>query len=250
MGSNLTWNNFKSERLDVLQDIERDHFWFQGRLKLVLSALKAHVKKPSPVLADIGCGTGFNLSKWKPYGQTIVGFDRHADRLSNLLAETPAPHLIKGDVESFPVRENSVDVLLALDVIEHVQDETAMDQFYQTLRPQGLLVVTVPAISWLWSYRDQDAGHLRRYSKSGLTQLVLHSGFKLESVKFYQFLLFPLVMLSRLNKQKQTFRNFEDKPPAFLNTVMKIVTRFEVALTNLGVSFPIGSSLIIIARKP
>lgn len=245
----MSWNRFSAERFEVLQNTPRDHFWYAGRRGLVLSALRKSVRQPVPVILDIGCGPGLDLKTWKAFADQVIGIDRHARKTRpEILAEGVA--IIAGDVAALPMRTNSADVVLALDVLEHVEEGPMLDEVLRVLVPGGMLIATVPAFNRLWSYRDEQAGHLRRYTKKSLETCLRDTGFEIQTLDYYQFFLFPLVILSRLfGRRTPTTRSVEDVPPALINWVFRAVNLFEVKLSSWGMRMPIGSSVIVVATK-
>ena len=126
----------------------------------------------------------------------------------------------------------------------------ALAECTRILRSGGMLFLTVPAIPWLWSFRDEDAGHMRRYTRRSLVSCVSNAGFRVEYLRYYQFLLLPLIILSRfLGRTGKATRDLEDAPHPAVNAVLRAVVEIEVKLIELGVRLPIGSSLLMVARK-
>jgi SAM-dependent methyltransferase len=246
----MSWPNFKRERLDVIGRIERHHFWFHGRRQLVQFALGERLDGKAGTIADIGCGTGFNLQAWGRFGDRVLLLDRLSADVRDAGHGRVASWAVCGDVRTLPLAADLIDLVIALDVLEHVPDALTLAECHRVLRSGGMLFLTVPAIPWLWSFRDDDAGHLRRYTRRSLLESVSRAGFAVEYIRFYQFLLLPIVIVSRLlgGKGKRA-RDLEDKPHPAVNAVLRAVTGLEVKLIKLGISFPIGSSLLMVARK-
>lgn len=191
-------------------------------------------------MLDIGCGTGANLTL-AGAGVRTLGVDIHIEEL--------APGMLQGDAVSLPLRSRSVDVILALDVLEHVDDGALLEEAARVLRRGGRLILTVPAVSALWSVRDEAAGHRRRYSRSTLRAVVTRHGFRIRELRGFQFLLLPVVVLSRLTRPASTAaRDFEDAPPHFLNRLFLAINRIEQLLPH-WLQPPVGSSLALVAVK-
>lgn len=242
--------DFTAERFEVLQGIAPTHFWFAGRRRLIGQMLSQCLTHKMDIAVDLGCGAGDALADWKQYANRVIGVDGHADLIHGNVRDTSIS-LMKADVSDLPLPDASAGLVFALDVLEHVQDVTTIQEVNRILSPGGTVLVAVPAHQFLWSYRDDDAGHMRRYSKRSLLDLVQGAGLIVERVLWYQFLLFPMVLVSRfLGRRGAQIRNFEDKPPAFLNWLLRSINLFEVKLNELGVAMPYGSSLLVVARKP
>ncbi|CUH88200.1 putative S-adenosylmethionine-dependent methyltransferase/MSMEI_2290 [Phaeobacter sp. CECT 5382] len=233
-----------------MQQIAPVHFWFEGRRRLVDLILSRDLEEKADVAVDLGCGAGESLSGWKKHAWQVIGIDGHADLIAADF-EDPTVSVMTADVADLPLADESADLVLALDVLEHVPDRQALQEACRILSPGGTLLVAVPAYQWLWSYRDEDAGHLRRYSKRGLRQLIESAGLTVERIRWYQCLLFPMVIVARLlGRRGPRVRDLEDNPPRLFNRLLLGINLFEVRLASLGIGMPFGSSILVTARKP
>jgi SAM-dependent methyltransferase len=229
---------FPLTRLETLRRMESWHFWLVSRRELVSSLLRRELRSGDTLL-DVGCGTGANLGLAGD-GVRRLGVDIHIEELT--------PGLLQGDATALPLRPASVDVILALDVLEHVDDDAMVAEAARVLRDGGRLIVTVPALQSLWSVRDQAAGHRRRYSRSMMQALMARHGFRLRDLRGFQFLLLPLLLLTRLRRTSVAARDFEDAPPRWLNRLLLAVNRFELQLPRF-LRPSLGSSLALVAVK-
>lgn len=233
------------KRFEVLADIEEEHFWFVARRALITGLLRRNVTQKMPVLVDLGCGPGHNLSLWIEFADQVIGIDQHPPKS----AQT-AEKIIEGDVTCVPMQDASTDVVLLLDVLEHVDDVATLAETFRILKPGGLAVLSVPAHPWLWGARDVGASHLRRYSRRALSLTVRNSGLQVARISPYQFFLLPAVILSRLiGKFSTKTRDMEDRPSALVNRVLGWVNGFEAKLSLSGITMPTGSSYVLVARK-
>tara|TARA_R110002049_G_scaffold10127_3_gene50468 strand:+ start:179647 stop:180405 length:759 start_codon:yes stop_codon:yes gene_type:complete len=242
--------DFTAERFHVLQQIAPDHFWFEGRRRLIDVILSQDLKQTAEIAVDLGCGAGDGLIAWKKHARHIIGIDAHAELIANDF-DDPLVSVVTADVSDLPLPDASVDLVLALDVLEHVPDELALQEAYRILRPGGTMLVAVPAYQWLWSYRDVDAGHRRRYSKRSVRALIEGGGLTIKRIRWYQCLLFPIVVMARLlGKRGSRMRNLEDNPPGPISRLLLSVNLLEVKLAGMGLVMPFGSSILVTARKP
>lgn len=218
--------------------MEASHFWFRGRRNLVMGLLAESGSDPGTLL-DAGCGTGYFVEQLRRRGLRAFGLDPLASG-----ARTP---LVCGQVETLPFRAGAFGTLLFCDVLEHVEDRAALAEAWRVLRDRGAVIITVPAHPWLWSHRDEAAGHRRRYTREELEGKVAAAGFRAIRTTYYQCLLFPLVVASRLFGRKRT-RDAEERPGVLANRFMGWITSLELALGR-WLPIPWGSSLVMLACK-
>lgn len=234
------------ERLDWIREVERTHFWHAPRRRLFLDVIQRIVPAGARVL-DVGCGTGALSEALSSRGYDVHGVDPHASAM-----DLDAARFCEGRVDSLPLLDEHFDLVCALDVLEHVDDGVAVRELKRVLRPGGWLLVSVPGYQWLWSERDVVAGHLRRYTLSGLRRLLVDEGFNVERRFGYQFLLLPALVASRWWQRLrpatvQVAR--EDRPGRFVNAILCAINLAEVRLGRV-LRPPIGSSIVMLARKP
>ncbi|WP_158284991.1 class I SAM-dependent methyltransferase [Hoeflea marina] len=217
---------------------------------MIANALTSLGGRAVDTALDIGCGPGTHLRAWSGYARKVFGIDQYAGQVDSAAFDSNT-QLIAGDVASLPFDDNSIDLMFALDVIEHVPDLPTLSEARRVLKPGGHILVTVPAFQWLWSVRDEDAGHLRRYSSAQIREVVEAAGLKVSRIRYYQCLLFPLVVLSRMfGRRSSATRDMEDFPPRLMNAAFRAVNRLEGRIDALGLAMPFGSSLVVLARKP
>jgi SAM-dependent methyltransferase len=235
------------ERLDRIAEIERTHFWFTARRRIVHDALR-RLSLPDPTaIVDAGCGTGTILHGLAGGGARI-GIDPLGEHLGAAATGT-RPAFLRGTITSLPMRADSTDVVLALDVLEHVDDVTALAEVRRILRPTGHLVLTVPAGPRLWSARDDEAGHLRRYTRASIRAALRATGFEVDRCSAFHGALLPLLVASRVaGRRSTTTRDMEDNPRPVVNRILSAVTGAEAAFAERGLRPPVGSSLIVIAE--
>jgi len=227
---------------------DRSHWWFRGRLAVILAALRRALPSRPVRLLELGCGSGNVLAALGDFGEA-VGMDSHADLVAAGRAaglDVRAGHL----PEDLGVAPGWADVVLLLDVIEHVDDDLA------TLRAArggvgegGLLVVTVPAYQWLWSGHDEVLGHRRRYTASELRATVERAGFTVLRVTYFNTLLFPLLLAARAFKRLRGDRGHDlHHPAALINWLLERAFAFERHLVP-RIPLPFGSSLLLLGRR-
>jgi SAM-dependent methyltransferase len=241
---------FPVDRMERLQRMEENHFWFRGRRMLVESWLPTYGSEHVRKVVDIGCGTGYNLATLIAKGYQGVGIDLSSHGLRIARSRLPAGTLVQGDGEELPFRSSTFDAVIALDVLEHVDDGRALAEAFRVLRPGGLVVITVPAWAFLYGHRDRAAGHRRRYSRRHLCDLLVNSGFEVIEAQYYMSLLFPFLAVARLLLGfSRRWRDAEDMPPGIINAVLYGIVKVEVK-TKRWFRMPWGSTVAAIARRP
>ncbi len=197
---------YDSEGFDVLREMQARHFWYQGRHRFILHALKRWLppaKGESRRGIDLGGGCGGWIAYLK--GHASARFDELALADSSVRALTMAAEVVGAGVKRFQVDLLNLpwnerwDVAFLLDVLEHIpQDVECLKQVRRALRPGGLLFVTTPALQCFWTYNDDAAHHVRRYSRRDFRELAIKSGFELIAARYFMFFLSPALVLSRL----------------------------------------------------
>lgn len=194
---------------DKMYRLEDTNWWYSGRRDLVLKMMtRTDVYlsgKPLKIL-DAGCGTGINLKCLLDFGDAY-GLDISKNALS-FSKRRGLSSLICGSADRLPFKGELFDLVLALDVIEHIdQDNSAVMEFNRVLRPGGWLIITVPAFQFLMSEHDQAVHHKRRYTRSGLLMILQGAGFKNIKATYWNIILFLPVASIRLFKRFQRSGN-------------------------------------------
>jgi SAM-dependent methyltransferase len=235
---------------DIEKRVEGFHWWFSVRRKLLKLILSSFALPQGSLALDIGCGTGSNLRLLGAQGLSVIGLDNSFYALSLAKIDTQYS-LVNGDVNMLPIRAGSVALIIAMDILEHLEnDRNGIRQFFQALRKGGPLVVTVPAFNWLWGIQDLVTRHKRRYRRKEMVNLLASQGFEvLKSSYFNFFLFFPILLARRathLLGLKIRSENEINFPP--LNSLLKAIFSIEPYILK-HFSFPFGVSILCIARK-
>jgi len=229
--------------------MEREHFWFAGRRILVDALLERYAPGAGAELVDVGVGGGYYAQLLSERGYRVTAVDFLAGGLQRLGTVAPAIRRLQSTAEQLAMRDGAFDCALALDVLEHTDDGPAAAELYRILRPGGVAVVTVPAFEWLWSYRDEAAGHKRRYTREGLETLLRGAGFRVRQAGYYGCLLLPLTVMSRwAGRVTPATRDLEDVPPRMVNRVFRAINCGEARMgTRWG--WPVGSTVFACVEK-
>jgi len=240
---------FTAQRLERLEAIEDWHFWFVGRRAMVDDLLHTYASPPGLHL-DLGCGTGHMLQTMTRRGVRAIGVDMRPEGLVATRRVNPDAILVRADATLLPFRAGSFDSVTVLDVLEHVDEDALLSGIRTVLHPGGAAVLTVPAMPWLWSWRDDEAGHLRRYTRPALAQALTRAGFDVVVMRYYQCVLFPLVVVSRLiGRRNSATRDIEERRIPLANFLFSWINTIEARLGR-HVALPWGSSLVAVCARP
>jgi SAM-dependent methyltransferase len=237
----------------VLAELEAGNFWFRARNQLIVAALRKHAGNMRRLL-EIGCGTGFVLRGIREaFPDTeCTGSEVFVEGLRHAAPRLPGVRLVQMDAREIPAT-GSFDAIGAFDVIEHIDDDRrVLAEIHRALAPGGTMVLTVPQHAWLWSAQDEIAHHVRRYSRRELVGKVRAAGFEVVQATSFVTLLLPLMMLSRLRRTDprapvDPFREF--RIPKWMNALLLLCMQADLAAIRLGLSLPVGGSLLVVARK-
>jgi SAM-dependent methyltransferase len=221
-----------------LTELEDRHWWYRERRNL----LARSVSDLTPGVAiDVGAAGGGNTRVLQRLGWRAAAIEYGADGAA-VCADRAIP-VLRSDAVRLPLAAASVDLVVAFDVLEHIEDDKAAAAgVYEALRPGGTFLVAVPADPALWSAHDEAVGHVRRYTRQTLTDLLASAGFELESVRSWNVLLRPAVALKRRQSEGSDLMEL----PGWLNRTLYGVV---VAERYLPVGSLPGVSLLVRARR-
>jgi SAM-dependent methyltransferase len=245
---------FPSSAYSYLSLAEARHWWFRARNIVIVWILKSKARLSSGcILLEVGCGSGFvtsGIAKAFPTAR-LEATEYFEEGL--IIARQRVPTCTFRRLDATQMAEDAIyDCLGSFDVIEHIDDdELVLSNFFRAIRRGGRLLLTVPQHPWLWSAADDYAHHVRRYTRSDLCSKVSRAGFRIEYCTAFVSLLLPLMALQRLSSSNQNYNpDDEFKISPLLNAALYLVMRLEHLLLRLGLRFPMGGSLLLLARKP
>jgi SAM-dependent methyltransferase len=242
-----------SEEYKKMYELEDLYWWFIGRRKLVKWLLRKHSPNGKESrLFDIGCGTGLNLSTFAKEYLTF-GSDNSEEALS-FCRERNLAGVFSCSADAIALRDESVDMVTALDVLEHVREDLpALKEINRILAPGGKLIVIVPAYGFLWSEHDEALHHYRRYVARELRSKLTASNFEIErSTYFITALFFPILFFRLWQGLRRTSIEASVSyrmPPAWVNRTLVWLLDVERLLLD-HFNLPFGVSLIVVGRKP
>lgn len=257
----VTWSegdaddSMPEEILVRLGGIIRKHPWWLARARLAVELLKRKGILPPARILDAGCGWGVTLDHLERAGYTVSGLDISRGALSKL--DRPDRTLYLHDLLN-PRPENAerFDAVLALDVIEHIDDDrAAVRALSDFLNERGLLVVSVPALPELFSEFDAIQGHRRRYTLETLRSACDNPAAEIEQTFWWGQWMVPLLKRSRHKEVRdknrssaETYADYLKLPPWPVPALMSLAFRVEQNRALAGRTKR-GTSLFAILRR-
>jgi SAM-dependent methyltransferase len=243
-----------SDLLELTGRAEATHFWFRGFRAYVAPAIASIAgSRRNLRMIDCGCGTGYNLSMLSPFGK-VCAFDLTADGARR--ARARGCPVARGDIQRIPFASESFDLATSFDVLQSVpEDGTAMREIARILRPGGHAVLNVTAMEWLRGDHSLVWNEHHRYTRDTAARLLADAGLQKIRLTYLFGSLVPLMLAVRTaQKVMRPFRAPRGDadltvPMAPINAALTWIVEREAALSR-RLPLPVGSSLLIVARKP
>jgi SAM-dependent methyltransferase len=242
------------EKRAYQQYLQETEGWLQkGRRFLLAQFVERAFGEPSSQslrILEIGAGCGKSAEFLADYGEfQVVEVEQSA---INMLRNESRISKLYDQYIPFELNER-FDLVVAMDVIEHIEDDqAAFDWIYEILNPGGVLFISVPAYQWMFSNHDVALSHMRRYS---LKQIHSLNGAGMEPLMatYFNFLLFPLALLSRviggIIHKKNKIEKQSSRLPGSIDRLFYKILQMEARLTTAGIPLPWGLSAVVAYKK-
>lgn len=209
--------------IQALATLEDKHWWFAERRTVLERVLRD--RRTGGWAADVGAAAGGNIGVlerlgWRPlaFEYSLIGAD---------LARSRGLTVARADAHRLPLASGSMGAVTCLDVLEHLpQDAVAAAELRRVLRPDGVLVVAVPADPSLWSAHDVAVHHLRRYTRESLAAVLTGAGLQIDRLWSWNVLMRPVAAVRR----KRSTGSDITGVPAALNAALRGVVSLERVL--------------------
>ena len=213
-------------------------FWHRVRFELV----RRHARRTGACrVLDVGAGSGLLGDQLASSSITYWFSESSAPLRSELIARFGAG--AEHDVSS---RITADTVVAVLDVIEHVEDDVGLlKALHARMDPGARLVITVPAMRWLFSSWDRDLGHHRRYSRADCRATVARAGFDVVEATYLFPELVPIALLRRFRRSDGSAAEFPSLP-VWIDRVGFVISSASTAIRRI---WPIGTSVLVTARR-
>jgi len=233
---------------------EREHWLMRVRRSIVRDILAAELpgRPADRKVLDFGAGFGVLVNELSAAGYDVHGVDISAEAVKfGLLQGTRNLQVLDSHRAEFA--DQSFDAVLALDVLEHLEDENwALKEIERVLKPGGIVIVMVPAHMFLWGVHDETAHHYRRYGMGPLLRKIRAStSLQVARTSYYNTLLFPPIaafrLASRVLKLKNRESDFDVNSP-FMNRLCFSIFDAERKMLR-KYRMPFGVSILVVLRK-
>jgi SAM-dependent methyltransferase len=228
----------ESAEVTKLTELEDSHWWYAERR----SILKRMIEGMPPTTAlDIGAAGGGNTRALVDAGWESVALEYSA--VGARVARDRGLQVIRADARALPFADRSMGLVVAFDILEHVQEDGEMAaEIRRVLSPGGTALIAVPADMRLWSAHDVAVGHVRRYDRESLRRILTDAGLVIDDMWSWNVLLRPV---ARYRRRKSTGSDLEELSP-LTNSVLRGIIAAERLLPVRGLP---GVSLVVQARS-
>src|SRR5215217_688182 len=242
----------QSHHYPILYQVEDTHWWYVGRRRIIQSLMEkicATLNIANPRILDVGCGTGANLKMLAAHGRA-EGVDISPQAVE-FCRERGLDSVKLGAIELLPYDTDSFELVTALDVIEHLDDDVAgLREMRRVLRRDGRLLLFVPAFMFLWGVQDDVSNHRRRYTLPSLLRAVEAAGFAVEWSSYANISFFlPVLLVRSVMRWLGSRADTEyDINISLMNGPFSRLFAAERFVLNGG-KLPFGVSAVCIARR-
>lgn len=234
-----------------LYTLEESHWWHKAKRASITSIIKNNFLNTNKLqILDVGCGTGKNLEELLSFGK-VYGIDSSSDAI-RFCKKRILTNIYLRHSHQTKFKNNYFDIVLLLDVLEHVDENPTLKEIHRILKPNGILILTVPAYQWLWSQWDVVLHHKRRYQYHQLKHVLTRNKLNPNCIFFKYSFLVPIVLIvrivkSRLHKTNSYTSDFQINS-RFLNILLLNLAKFE-AFIGQFIPIPFGTSIVAVCNK-
>lgn len=232
---------------ESMAKIEDEHWWFVARRKIIEQQMRIiSGRSRSLNILEVGAGTGGNLKMLSSFGKvTGLEMDAGARDWALTKAGSGIEVLLGRCPEEMPFIEGGFDVICFFDVLEHIEhDADVLVKLRGFIAEGGSLLLTVPAYRWLWGAHDVFLHHKRRYTRASLASQLSKAGFRVRRLTYFNFFLFPLVIVARMiDRFSGKYVSGQKMPHSLVNKIMEGIFSSEVPILR-KIDFPVGVSLL------
>ena len=157
----------------------------------------------------------------------------------------------KGLAESLPFADESFDLVTALDVVEHLDDDiSGLKEMNRVMKSGGKTLIFVPAFMWLWGVQDDISNHRIRYTRQQIIERLNAAGFEIERATYANITFFMPILLGRFIMKITGIKPESENNVniSALNGIFGKIFSAEKYWLNKA-NFPFGVSIVVVAKK-
>lgn len=226
--------------IEKLAELEGTHWWYAERRAMLARAISGVTPGDA---VDVGAGAGGNTKVLADAGWRTAAVE--LSRVGAKLAKSRGTAIIRADARNLPFANEQFDLLVSMDLWEHIEDDrSAAAEALRVLRSGGRAFIAVPCDMALWSDHDVAVGHVRRYEKQQLLDLVSGAGFQIVDIAYWNVLLRPV---AKWRRKRDAGGSDLSRLPEVVNAGLRTIVAAE---RFLPVQRLPGVSLVVRARRP
>ena len=238
--------------MKAMLDVDEYHWWYRGRREVIRAELDRLPLPQGAHVLDAGCGSGRTLEELLDYGEPC-GIELNEEAAE--VARARGHEVVLGEVEQLPWADATFELITCLDVIEHTPDDrVALRELRRVCKPDGWLLVTVPAYQALWSTHDEANHHYRRYVRGMLRAAAVDAGWHVERMTSFNSLLLAPAAAARIARRRRRNNGAPASDlkvgPEWLNNLLERPLHIEARWLARGRTLPVGLSLLAVLQNP
>lgn len=234
-----------------MAEVEDAMWYYRALHRHVLRSLTGQLPSGPAAVLDAGCGTGGLLRRlqaarpdWR-----LTGLD-FSPLACALARERTHATLLEGSIDKLPFADGVFDAVISCDVVCQVTaPELAVREFARTLKPGAVVVMTMPAYQWMYSYHDRAVGNLRRYSRLEVAALLRSAGLTVLQDTYWNMLPFPLAVARRKLLPPAAPTSDVHLFPRPIEAGFNALMGLEHGWLSWVGRLPFGSSVLTVAKK-
>jgi len=251
--------SYPADGNDICFAVEETSFWFKHRNSCITEAVSAFPPDGNGPIFDIGGGNGFVSLALANAGFDVVLVEPGRAGVANGKKRGLA-NVICATMQTANFMKNALPAVGLFDVLEHIEDDKAfLKSIHALLKNAGMLYLTVPAYTFLWSNADDSAGHFRRYTLKSASAVFASAGFEVVyASSFFRFLPLPIFLfrtlpyklgLARHAKDWRKNRTSHAAPNTFVERILNRMLLAEKIKIRSKKIMRFGGSCLLVARK-
>ncbi len=235
-----------------LETLEKTYWWHVGRKDIIKKQLHKYFEGKNKIkILNIGCGAGNTIGLLEEFGE-VKNIDVSKTAVS-IAKQNGYKNVFIYDGKNIPFKKNCFDIIVALDVLEHIENDfKSLKLWKKYLKSGGYLILTVPAYQWLWSEHDEALHHYRRYSASNLHRKLNLAGYGVIKRTYAIILFLPVIVGYRFVRSffsgKKNINTSYVILPKLINSILILILKIESRIL-IHLSMPFGTSILFLAKS-